>query len=861
MRKRLNKRKKGSNVIFILLLTLCIIIFFVNPNLDVNQLAINDLTPLHLSSPFSSPFMSPVKSSKANLPRFYEAAVFEPNELVHGSFSLYSTNTWLLTSVSTQNLVTLKINETTFPASEVSIQVFDYQGNEVNSSDPLIDSSVFEITFPTYVTNSWFINITHLTGTEGEYDFSATTERAGISSETQIMFEGCYAEGKFLNDSYSTHYWASRSLENEQIVYFKFQSTLDLLSEDTIEIFSPDYIEIPKGDTNIHLNTYAEYQELIGDFTVNQEGNWYIEVSRIGSMTGNYNLTFYDPSTGYYYTTAKEIIVEENVTDEVFFKGEERYWKIEGLEKNQRAFVTAQELDPNVLDSATMEVGYLKEGGTWNSERSKSENDIGDFALTFRAEQSQYYIKLKHSESYGRTGNYSIFFTKQTEGFSIGSAIPILINETRYITTNYSDDQYYKVEIPNPGNTMTIFINETTAEAVEESSLQVYEPGGNQRVGGPWYEEDSQIDGRIQASFYVQKAGFYYLVFKPSSNSYEGSYTLRVQYVIPSPFFWSPLAFFATIFLCFLSPSLVVLYIKNQNARSGQNYFDLGQIELLEAFEFFRKRNEYTVINDNENTSLEIIYKGSTFNVDYLSTKAHLRFKETDISDSIDSSVLLNVEFSHKLLGEVYIYLIFILLYAVLNILTWFLFHETVLPFRVTDPAQFAIFLPLFAVLLTLYFVTDWWPNYTKSTLLNIIANLAAAFRNEIITEKLNKNLLEDLDRELRYIRVLWNQAKKEFKAENYSMFVIKADATIRKLLGVRYNQFYGENRNNNQNFQNLTESVRNLGFDIPKNRRIKFYRQLRNIIVHSSRVLTLEEAERARQHYSKFLERLGLRP
>ncbi|MFX1535619.1 MAG: hypothetical protein ACFFDI_15450, partial [Promethearchaeota archaeon] len=541
------------------------------------------------------------------------------------------------------------------------------------------------------------------------------------------------------------------------------------------------------------------------------------------------------------------------------------YWEIGGLLKNQRAFITVQDLDPNVLDSATMEVGYLKEGDTWNSEASINENAIGDFALTFQAEQTQtqYYIKIKHSESYGRTGNYSIYVTTQAKGFSINTAITILINETRYITTNYSDDQYYKVEIPIPGDYMRIFINETTPEAVEESNLQVYAPGGNQRVGDPWYEEDSQIDGRIEASFYVQRAGFYYLVFSPSDSSYEGSYTLRVQYVIPSPFFWSPLAFFATIFLCFISPSLIVLYVKKRNVQSGQKYFDLGQIELSEAFYFFKKREEYTIINDNEKDSLEIIYKGPAFNVDYLSAKAHLRFEETDILESIDSlsSISLFVEFSHKLIGEVYIYFIFILVYAILNILAWFLFYETILPFRVTDPAQFAIFLPLLAALLTLYIITDWWPNYTKSTLINIVANLVAALRNEIITEKLHKSLQEDLDRELRYIRVLWNQAKKEYKAENYGMFVIKADATIRKLLGVRYTQFYGENRDNNQNFQNLTESIRNLGFDIPKNKHIKFYRQLRNIIVHSSRVLTLEEAERARQHYVKFLERLGLRP
>ncbi|MFX0090892.1 MAG: hypothetical protein ACFFBD_03935 [Candidatus Hodarchaeota archaeon] len=309
-----------------------------------------------------------------------------------------------------------------------------------------------------------------------------------------------------------------------------------------------------------------------------------------------------------------------------------------------------------------------------------------------------------------------------------------------------------------------------------------------------------------------------------------------------------------------------IVYIKKRNSSIELKDFDLADADLSYAFNFFINRKEYIVTDHKENQVLDIVYTGPRPYLASLGAKAKLKFNEIHSSDipNSPSSLKVIMEFRYRLLGEISIYLAFIFLYLILNIMNWLLNRSTILPFRVTDPAQFLTFLPLLGVLMIIYLATDYFPNNNKSILTRIIDNLSTSLKEIVVQSTLEKKRSYEFERELRYIRVLWNQAKKQYKERSYNMFVIKGDAAVRKLLGVRYNQFYEENEEKEEkelNFQNLTEDIRKLGFDIPNNKRIKFFRQLRNVIVHSSRNLTEEEAEKAFQHYSKFIERLGLRP
>ena len=118
-----------------------------------------------------------------------------------------------------------------------------------------------------------------------------------------------------------------------------------------------------------------------------------------------------------------------------------------------------------------------------------------------------------------------------------------------------------------------------------------------------------------------------------------------------------------------------------------------------------------------------------------------------------------------------------------------------------------------------------------------------------------NENLLKNLA----YVRVLWNQAVKAFNEKNYSLFVIRADNSVKKLIETRFQQLIGS-IDEKLEFNDLIEAIRNQGFDVPSNKKIEYFRKIRNKVVHSSHLLDEKSAIETFNYYSKFLGRLGLR-
>jgi hypothetical protein len=113
----------------------------------------------------------------------------------------------------------------------------------------------------------------------------------------------------------------------------------------------------------------------------------------------------------------------------------------------------------------------------------------------------------------------------------------------------------------------------------------------------------------------------------------------------------------------------------------------------------------------------------------------------------------------------------------------------------------------------------------------------------------------------INYVRVLWNQAKHAFKEKNYELFVIKADASVKNLLSTRFLQIVAENTHSKPDFQIQVTELRRRGFDLPSERKIAHFRNLRNRIVHSSVTLEEKESVDCFAYYSTFITRLGLRP
>jgi hypothetical protein len=107
----------------------------------------------------------------------------------------------------------------------------------------------------------------------------------------------------------------------------------------------------------------------------------------------------------------------------------------------------------------------------------------------------------------------------------------------------------------------------------------------------------------------------------------------------------------------------------------------------------------------------------------------------------------------------------------------------------------------------------------------------------------------------------LWSQAKRAFKENNFELFVIKSDAAVKSLLSTRYKQIVTGNTNPKPEFKIQVSELRRRGFDLPSDKRIAHYRNLRNRIVHSSVTLDEKESVNCFAFYSTFITRLGLRP
>ncbi len=111
----------------------------------------------------------------------------------------------------------------------------------------------------------------------------------------------------------------------------------------------------------------------------------------------------------------------------------------------------------------------------------------------------------------------------------------------------------------------------------------------------------------------------------------------------------------------------------------------------------------------------------------------------------------------------------------------------------------------------------------------------------------------------INYVRVLWNQAKHAFKKNNFELFVIKADASVKNLLSTRFQQLVSSPISKHD-FQFQVATLRKQGFDLPSERKIAHFRNLRNRIVHSSFTLDEKESVDCFAYYSTFITRLGLR-
>ena len=111
------------------------------------------------------------------------------------------------------------------------------------------------------------------------------------------------------------------------------------------------------------------------------------------------------------------------------------------------------------------------------------------------------------------------------------------------------------------------------------------------------------------------------------------------------------------------------------------------------------------------------------------------------------------------------------------------------------------------------------------------------------------------------------NQAHQAFKREDLVTFLVKAESSLKHAVEARYIQLCRpviEERNSETfyrlpTFLEMTETLRDQIFDVPKRSQIEYYRRLRNNIVHGSANIDPKTAINANNYYTKFLTRIGI--
>jgi len=208
-------------------------------------------------------------------------------------------------------------------------------------------------------------------------------------------------------------------------------------------------------------------------------------------------------------------------------------------------------------------------------------------------------------------------------------------------------------------------------------------------------------------------------------------------------------------------------------------------------------------------------------------------------------------------------FLLSLIIYDIVNIIFYLLFSDHFLPFYFTSLASIIVFLFVpTVVLIVIVLFTNVSAYITYTQVINKIAFIIQNY--EETGDK--KGFISSMDalqaaKSINYVRVLWNQARHAFKGQNYELFVIKADAAVKNLLSIRFMQICPENMYSKPDFQTQVVELRKRGFDLPNDRKIANFRNLRNRIVHSSVTLNEKESVDCFAFYSTFITRLGLRP
>jgi hypothetical protein len=686
-----------------------------------------------------------------------------------------------------------------------------------------------------YITN----NITALT-------FSSHSSSVDFTNSTIIQL-GIPHEGVFTGDN-STHYWKLANVNQSQVVYLSVSPYTDM----DIELYRPT------GESFSQiLERTVSSTDYLAAWNANEDGDWIVAVNDtriLPTQNFTYSILAFIPPFGYSLESA--ILVNDSPTTVNFTVSHERhYWKVL-LEENQVGTINIKEITPIVLRESKIEI--FRELNPQNPILIPSEILQSSYNYSWNAPATDtYFVVITHKADQGfPIGQYNASFTAETAGYNFKTALEIPYNQTFDIKVDQifiPEKRYYfrfKVNVSRTIVNLRVFeMNTTTSTILDYAIVEIFDEGV-QEPRLTKREEEQKRDGQINISERLD-TGIYYLRVSPQSNA-VGRFQIFLEYRMSQPFVWNLAAILLNIGLIILFP-VYLIYLDSKGKWYRVNQWTVN-ISIQNAFKIFRNsfRGIYN-IKEVPSDSILIHIASVPFR-----TYALLNFVES----SENETLVFSKRISRKYEWGIYL-LVGLFVFDAINIIAYLLFSIQFLPLYFANLTSLILFLAIPTILLLLVVLFTNGSSYmTYSQVHNRIAYIVQNFEDseENTMSSINMDPVQAA-KSINYVRVIWNQARHAFKNHNFELFVIKADAAVKNLLSTRYLQICPINSQTKADFQTQVVELRKRGFDLPNEKKIAHFRNLRNRIVHSSVTLGEKESVDCFAYYSTFITRLGLRP
>ncbi|MHA1991927.1 MAG: hypothetical protein ACW981_03345 [Candidatus Hodarchaeales archaeon] len=682
----------------------------------------------------------------------------------------------------------------------------------------------------------------------------------------------------FLHGNKTDSVWILENNSVNQIIYFEIRFNNTPVRDNIEFSIVSESLNVLESLTSKIINSTSRG----GSFSTITSEDWFFILNVSNPLIlqpTNYEIVFHKPLEGYSFESAKSLNIEitsvsqfSNYLETIDFREETvfysqyyfaTYYFSFKLHSKQRIDVSVIENAGNILENARISIfsprpnlppdfiTYTNETAntdgeihtTWVGPTTHPSSPIDDFWLEIRLQQA---IK----------GNFTISLDYQKDTYSFNTAKYIPINST-IIDSNivdffdpWDDIRYYVFEVNQSDIEVFIEIKESIVDSgsINNAVARIFDSGKNTPIL-TLEESDSKKNGLINGSFYVESPGIYYIELDLSEVQFQGSnYEITISLNLPSPFIWKIDNIIITLFSLIAIPSIALGY--DLYLGKNSHYWDVtgpkkSVYKFISENPRFRERSEVP----SEKMMFILPYYLGTYILEFTSPS------EENTSISLISPNKSGLRFFYYLPVGIFVYWL-------INSLKYLNDKSTALWFQTQDNISFsiiAIFLllltgiPALLVLILRYNYVDLLKRELDySTTSYITQSLKEISSDRQIT-------IEDANKMLSYVRVLWNQAKKAFKEKNYSLFIIKADSAVKKLIELRFLQLMGYVADK-LTFEEIIEKIRENAFDVPSSKKIEYFRKVRNKVVHSSHLLEEKTAIETFSYYNKFLTRLGLR-